>query len=156
MPRAGKSKPSKKSSEFNQLDFNGLSWDSLTGVSVPSAQEQQSSATSKPASASRKNPFSSPSISSLTRSEELMVNYERMVLDAPPLTFKQETEVKLREVENKAIQRAKDLAEMLIEERPSRSTTTTPAVEIQLDWNGLPGLKPHSSGTSPRLKNMSD
>lgn len=150
MPRAGKSKPSKKSSEFNQLDYGGLSWDSLIDDSVPPVQEQKSSATSKPASVSRKTPSSSPSITSLTKSDEPLADWERELLAVPPYqpmprSVRAETEAEQR--------MRKVLAEVM--RARLRSTTTTPDGATPPDSNGLPGMRPHSSGISALWKSES-
>lgn len=59
MPRRGKSRQSKTSSEFNQMGLQSLSWDSLTDASVPEPQVPESSLTSKPAIASPPTPSNS-------------------------------------------------------------------------------------------------
>lgn len=124
MPRNGKSSQSKKSSEFNQMDFNGLSWDTLIDDFVPPKQEQKSSATSKRATDSQLDPISSPSTTSPIKFGDLAVTPYQ-----PMPTFQEEMNARLAR---------------LFVNNPWRSTTTTPAEVIRLDSNGLTGRNPAS------------
>lgn len=139
MPRGGKSKQSKKSSEFNQLDFNGLSWDSLIDDSAPPEPERPSSATSKLDIDSPKNPFNFPSTTSRINYDEPLAEWEKVALKTPLSDIeKQGRAYWERELK-------KSLDELT---KKSQSTTTTPAVEVQRDSNGRYSAKPISWTTS--------
>lgn len=127
MPRDGKSKPSKKSSEFNHTDYAGLSWDTLIGDSAPPLQEQQSSATSKQGTVS---PRGVPSFLSTT---------SQMVYGVPAWEWE------LLSFNEKVLTIQKAL----------RSTTTTRDAVIPPASNGQTGIKKDLSDMLRRLNDAS-